>query len=1152
MPEKRIVGFFRVRSRFLRSVQLDRDFADPRALDSYVLTAQNESYARRLISGLRPGSGQRAWRITGDYGSGKSSFALLLAHLLSDKYVNLPSDLRHAIDFKKIGIDQPRLLPILVTGSPEPLSDAILQSLHRDLLAITNRRRAPAIINEIEKVLHQRHRMAVEDEVVLRLLNDAAAYVVRTERASGLLLLLDELGKFLEYGALRPDRQDVFLLQRLAETATRSGKRPLFVVGLLHQGFNAYAQHLSQSAQREWEKVAGRFDEVLFNQPLEDTAALVSGALNVRTDKLPGSVIVNARRDMRTVIQWGWYGGGTSNKRLTEIAATLYPLHGSVLPVLVKLFSRFGQNERSLFSFLLSPEPFGLQEFANYHSVQENEFYRIHNLYDYARAAFGQRLALQSFHTHWNQIESLVESFPEDEETELRVLKTVGLLNLLDAENLLPTDSAIEVAVGGHGTQVKTAIRKLKAKKVLYFRGTAGGNCLWPHTSVNLNKAYDDASRALGPVLDSVAILIQTYLETRPLVARRHYIETGNLRHFEVLFARVEDLAETATVDFDRVDGRIIVALCESEEERQEALTFAQSIALKQKPEILIAIPHPLRILSKLVQELQRWEWVAANTPALNNDQFAAEEVSRQVSAARQALEQRVHSIIGLQRFADRTELKWFHRSERVDLLNGRDVLAYLSTICDMLYAKAPKVANELVNRRVLSSAAAAARMRLIEGIFAASSKPYLGMDPSRKPPEMSVYLSVLAETGLHQEEGDDFVVVLPAEKDDSCHLRPALLQILAIVEGADINRVKVSDIFSVLKRPPFGVRDGINPILLAVFAVIYQQHVAFYENGRFMREIVGLDLMRLTKLPQNFEIQYCKPAGIRSELFKKLLLVLVPTSTTKDRLAILDVVRPLCEFAAHLTPYAKKTRNLSPVTDAVRTALLQAQEPATLLFRQLPEACGFAQLAAQKNSNSKLIDQFVISLKTSLEELRMLYPELQERMKTELLDAFECPSDFKLARMQLAKRAETLLPVVSLVDMRAFCNRLSDCELSDSDYLESLGSLLCASPPSRWSDLDLERYFQEIRRSASRFRRIETMAFESGLQTDRRAMRVCMTRVDGHEVDDVVHFSENDELAISLIEKKIDDLLASSGRLGIAAAVRSVWKSLSDSEGTQ
>ena len=77
-----IAEFFRVPGRFLRSTQLERDFDDPSALDGYVLTPPMADAFQRLRDGLRPGSGQRAWRITGDYGVGKSSFALALAHVL--------------------------------------------------------------------------------------------------------------------------------------------------------------------------------------------------------------------------------------------------------------------------------------------------------------------------------------------------------------------------------------------------------------------------------------------------------------------------------------------------------------------------------------------------------------------------------------------------------------------------------------------------------------------------------------------------------------------------------------------------------------------------------------------------------------------------------------------------------------------------------------------------------------------------------------------------------------------------------------------------------------------------------------------------------------------------------------------------------------
>jgi hypothetical protein len=701
-------------------------------------------YLEQLAAGLDYNSGQRAWRITGDYGSGKSSFALLLAHLFGAQHAHLPEHLRRAVDFKGLGIPRPQLLPVLITGAHEPIAVAILRSLHRDLLATCGRGRPPAIIDQIQAQLATAPQNPITDAIVVRFLAEAAAHVVAAQKGSGLLIILDELGKFLEYGALHPEVQDVLLLQSVAEAAARSGRNPLFVVGLLHQGFNAYAEHLSQSAQKEWEKVAGRFDELVFNQPLEQTAILIADALNIRADELHRTVIAEMRSDMGALLDLGWYGAAFTRKSLLEIAPRLYPLHPSVIPVLIKLFSRFGQNERSLFSFLLSNEPFGLRDFAR-QPIGDRKLYRIHNLYDYARHSFGHRLGRESFRSHWNHIDSMVESFPAENLTELQILKTVGLLNLVDSAHLLPSEQALALSIPAMDSEVKASIRRLKGKRVIYHRGVAGGYCLWPHTSVNLERAYEEGARTLGQAPRRVAPCIKAYLETRPIVARRHYIKTGNLRHFEVCFSPVDQLSQNLQVDGEKADGRIIVALCETEEERVSALQFAESEAAQGRPEILLAVPRPLRVLGRLVQEVQRWEWVVANTPELANDSFATEEVSRQVAAARDALQQRLKSFISVQHSGS-GDLCWFRLGKQLTIFRGSELVAYLSEVCEKLYSQAPHIENELVNRRVLSSAASAARMRLLEGIFAASSKPYLGMDQTKSRPRCPFTFPFLSE----------------------------------------------------------------------------------------------------------------------------------------------------------------------------------------------------------------------------------------------------------------------------------------------------------------------------------------------------------------------------------------------------------------------
>jgi hypothetical protein len=100
MTEAAIADLFHIQNRFLRSAHLERDFADPKALKGYVLTPEVCDHLERLASGMAANSGRRAWRITGNFGSGKSPFALVPAHLFSERGVKLPPALRQAVNFK--------------------------------------------------------------------------------------------------------------------------------------------------------------------------------------------------------------------------------------------------------------------------------------------------------------------------------------------------------------------------------------------------------------------------------------------------------------------------------------------------------------------------------------------------------------------------------------------------------------------------------------------------------------------------------------------------------------------------------------------------------------------------------------------------------------------------------------------------------------------------------------------------------------------------------------------------------------------------------------------------------------------------------------------------------------------------------------------
>ncbi len=1129
-------------SRFLRSAQLERDFNDPEVFSGYVATDFALSCLNRLGEGLGAGSAQRAWRLTGDYGSGKSSFALLLAHWFAGHDSTLPKQVRSATGAPRRNRE---FVPALVTCTKQPLTTSIMKALQGALAEAGRIPNKAKLVGEIEDLLLVPS--DVTDDRVLELVLRINSSVIAGESRNGLLLIIDELGKFLEFAANNPERQDVFLLQRLAEVASRSGKQPLFVVCLLHQGFGEYANHLSQSAQREWEKVAGRFEEIIFDQPLEQIAQLISSALDVRTELIPRAKISCVKHAMRTAAALRWFGPAPATK-LIEIAPELYPLHPMVLPVLIRTFRRFAQRERSLFSFLMSNEPFGLRAFCEKLLV-ESEPYLLHDFYDYVRMNFGHRLAVQSYRSHWNLIDSIIESFATDDELQHRILKTVGILNLLSDEDLLASEDAIVCAMGAHDVvserRVLAALEQLhRVKRILYQRGRAGGFRLWPHTSVDLQKAYEASGRVVISA-DRVAASIDDHLEVRPLVARRHYIETGNLRHFEVRYVRVAELARMLEDAGDGADGVIVIPLCETVAEQSVALDFAKLAELKKRQCWLVGVPQPLNALASLVQEVQRWEWIGRNTLELNADRFAREEVSRQTQIARTQLGKRLQSFVGLKQFATQTSLQWFHKARPLRLADGRELMSELSDIFDRTYSEAPCIQNELVNRRVLSGAAAGARMRLIERMFTDSTSPLLGMNPAKKPPEMSMYLSVLKESGLHRRYGEYWRIAEPHHRADNARILPVMHRIRDIVQKQPDRRVNVASLFEELRKPPYGVRDGIIPLLLAAFAVAHDRDIAFYKDGTFLREMNGQSMLVLTKAPERFEIQYCKIAGVRAALFEKLITALKLERSNDRKVELLDVVKPLCVFVAQLPAYVLNTKRLSGTALGVREAILAAREPATLVFSALPIACGFESVSSNLTANGN-VPAFVRALRMALDELRATYPELQQRLRERLREAFKLAGEFQQFRTALAARAEHVLLTITEPKLRTFCLRLMDDSLLESDWLESLGSYLALKPPSKWHDAEEDVFSVQLAELASRFQRVEAISFAGGnAPKGTTGVRLAITQLNGIEHEEVVHFTLDEEHHLRGLQKRFEALLAGDKRLGLAAASRAIWKSL-------
>jgi predicted NACHT family NTPase len=106
----------RIAKRYVRSVDLARDLSDPHALEGYVVTPSVRDASERILAGLARSSTQRAFRVTGPYGAGKSAFALFLARIVTEGAKSRGPSWKLLLDSRLDRVEVPPYIPLIVVG----------------------------------------------------------------------------------------------------------------------------------------------------------------------------------------------------------------------------------------------------------------------------------------------------------------------------------------------------------------------------------------------------------------------------------------------------------------------------------------------------------------------------------------------------------------------------------------------------------------------------------------------------------------------------------------------------------------------------------------------------------------------------------------------------------------------------------------------------------------------------------------------------------------------------------------------------------------------------------------------------------------------------------------------------------------------------
>jgi hypothetical protein len=568
-------------SRFLRSVHLETDLRDADSLQGYLVTSGTRSVLPRLGLARQTSSANRAFTITGPYGTGKSAQSLYSARVLAPpefpgaaaaQRLLQEADPETAAAVLGTNGHAASLLPVAITGSREPLAGAILRGVAGALEWLKGHRRAPvvAMLNSLREKSHAARGPNVNEMLGLfgKLLDTACD---GSGPFGGMFLIIDELGKLLEHAAGGHGGSDVYLLQALAEFAART-PQPFVVLGVLHRDFVAYTDRLSARDRAEWEKVGGRFENITFVQPADDALRLIALA-RTQARSLHGEKPVEAlppavKRTLAGLCEDAWKLGmapaGMSKSEFVGLLRDSWPHHRLVTLLLGRLFQKLAQNERSVFAFLESGEPFGLPEFIADNGRDSRCVYGPDRIYDYLVASVGEGLYSHWQGKRWAEIDTVLTRLADRSPLDVGLAKTIGLLGVMgEGQSLQASAEVLQFARAptASAAEVGTALKELKKQQSsVVFRRHSDSYALWEGSDIDLDAAVRAARGRIG-AKESLTQRLSRHAAVRPLVARRHSFQRGCLRRFAVKFASVSAVQQELATRSD-ADDAVTGSLC--------------------------------------------------------------------------------------------------------------------------------------------------------------------------------------------------------------------------------------------------------------------------------------------------------------------------------------------------------------------------------------------------------------------------------------------------------------------------------------------------------------------------------------------------------------------------------------------------------------
>lgn len=1051
----------------------------------YIPTPNAERVVQNLNESIARGI--KSFYLVGSFGTGKSSFLLALENQVENgkKIFRTPITFNGSTKYKSFNI----------IGDYRSLEDTLREELK---------------INKRKDVIE----------------GLSTHYNKVNSSNKGLLIAIDEFGKFLEYASENKPEQELYIVQKIAEFANDPNKNLIFLT-TLHQGFDAYRSRLDEKSRNEWEKVKGRLKEITFNEPVEQLLHLAAKYLTSLTAGKDGKLNNIGRREFKDLYNsviasrvYPFY-----NYLNEKIAEQLYPLEILSAGILARSLQRYGQNERSLFTFL---------ETTDFSKVINNNkpYFNLVDVFDYLINNFYSLLSSKHNpdYLKWTIINTTLERaevlFEKESVAKEKIIKAIGLLNIL-APAGSKINSEFLKKYGKYSlniSNVENEIKTLEKNKLIRFQSYSDSYVLFEGTDVDIDLVLTDAENYINQAPDLVSKL-KEHFNFPYLSAKASYIKKGTPRFYEFIISDNPIKQKPQGV----ADGIINLIFNENVD-----LNNIKSISKTVNEAILYGVYENAELIKTTILEIDKANYVL--------EKYADDRVvKREIKNLIEKLIIELNELVIDSLFYKDSKVQWIFNGKLLIINSKATFNKMLSEIMDVVYNKTPILHNELINREKLPAAINLARKELFKNLFENWEKTDLGFDKNKFPPEKTIYLSLLKNICIHRKENNVFVLTEPTEKSFN-HLWACCEEFFNSTKSSKKSLV---DLVNTLSDKPFKLKRGFIDFWLPLYLFIKRDDYALFD-GEVYIPALSIDLIEMIlKNPKSYFIKAFDVQGIKLELFNRYRNLINKSKEEKiTSNSFVDTIRPFLTFYRGLPDYTKKTNRISREALSLRNAIATAKDPEKTFFEDFPTALGYT--TQKLYTSDKYLEEYVDKLQDCIRELRLAFDELVNRIEKNLLQILGLENlEFLLYKEQIISRYSEIKTYLMLPHQRTLYQRINSGLNDRKSWLSSLVQGLIGKNLESITDEEEELIHEKFTNLIHEF---DSLSEFANLEIDKQreeAYKVEITSINDGLQGAVIRLTKEQENEAKEIEQKIKKNLSSNKKLNQVALLKILKKEI-------